>query len=367
MALPRLTWIQGDIFYTGEDDFSATITPSKVLDTLKNAINTSTYWSVTKEDTGILELSPKSGIISDSERGIDLGFRMLLVAGPTLNSAWSGAGLSEDDKNSRTFTSGINVSDRLSFGIAPNGGTFLTDNLADLNPYGSAKWSKWYSNVDIDNTMMLYLIESEEILAIVYRAGSAVGSTAYDGTDRNRWKMMIVGAIFEPASGSNNSEVDGRIYGAISDSNIPLIFWRDTHIQSAQFFDERDGPDFPTVPAGIFRPRTNFYDAVNEYFHDVGITNSTSFRPRGDDQCLVMIPQFYRSYISPSSGDGVFGEEDQPIPYYVGQLRQMFIGPRAYNRDIYLDSDGNEAVIFFNSEGGSGGNYKNGHSLVFCN
>ena len=284
MALPTLTQVLGGVTSTG----SVTPTDQEVLDALSTALAAATYWEEKSSGTGYVEFGPKSGSAISSFRGLLVG-----------NDSAPTNRLAPD-----TATNGTGCW----IGIAPDGGTF-SGTWDSSNPYTSARWSGYWQVGKQGVTENLWLIESDETLAIVFRD---------DSTD-SLW-TCIVGAIIEaPDTGSGDNGSDERVYGMITGGWYP---------NSITFHTATNGLLDHTEPnnrghMGIFTPAVGGgFIKINRFYGNT--TSSTTRLNVSYASTLVNLPMFYITSASPY--------------FHVGKLRQIYFTQEYIDRTTVVDS-----------------------------
>lgn len=345
MALPILTWNQGSkiLLPERESTLLGDPDPNNIIVAISSAISTSQFWRVDSSDSEYVELVPKNGALSDAEKGMDNGMRIIIQSS---SSAPSPGSMKSPDTG---LSGGIHV------GIAPDGGVFdAIGGWDQSNPFGSKRWSKYWVVADSSVIESLYFVESQEILAMFLVDESNLESESNAG--HGRFWGFIAGAMFEPPDDASG-ESDGRIYGlatnGTADSGITFKMWDGTvtSFLMSRSTSEIIADKYPHV--GVFRPDSpTTFDFVTRLTSSMVYVDDIRFESYGET--MVYIPVYYRSQgLTPN--------------YYVGKLRQMGAGPLEWNRTIILDGSGEEQAIIFAPNNDRQFNKTRGQSLVFSN
>lgn len=272
MTLPTLTWVQGAKFSTG----SATPTQQQVIDAIDAALAAATYWEKKTEGSNYIEIGPKSG-------SAIANFRAIVSNNPT-------TGYASPD----TTATGV------WFGINPSGGTLSS--YTSATPYGGGVRFSGYWRCEADAiTENVYLIESDEILAIVFMDDSA-----------EVFHICCFGALFVPADGDTiGAESNGRIYGMFTSGSTAIAsgFWGTTTGLM------RHGTSATQAHVGCFQPDSpSTWHSIDCHLTTGDLTTVTS---RGGYKRLL--PLYYTRTSSPT--------------YEVGRLRQIYAFEDTYIRN----------------------------------
>jgi len=276
-GIPTLTWSQTEKTSTGY----AAPTDQQVIQALNTASANLTLWEKTAVD--------------------DQGWNFIEFQSPTVDG--------HKMKVLVTVNPGDNgycvvdtASDSIWIGLAPDSGTLGQWNTA--TPYGAARWSKYTKCCNTAKAENVYFVESSESLGIMFEDSSVDSNYGF-----------IAGAIFEPMGGS--AEADGRIYGILTSGSRAMskTFWNST-----QEFMSAGGSNYPHVFA--FRPNSpTVLDAVNKMNGTIDVNTWTlsGFRD-ADAQKQIGFSPYYCTNQNPR--------------YFVGRLRQVYMGPRTANRTV---------------------------------
>ena len=283
MALPILTWNQTTPVSTG----SLTPTDQQVVDAANTAITASTYWRILSSAAGYIEIAPKVG-------SAIANFRAILATNP-------GAGTSlTPDTIGAAIWIGI-APPRVSDGAAPTLGTWNTS-----TPYGADRWAGYWRTATTALVENVYLIESDEILAIIFTDDSATVVYA-----------CVIGAIFIPPNlNANSAESDGRIYGIITSGSGGLggSLWGG----STNFMGHDSAANGPHI--GIFKPTAPAtFQSIARCSTTINTTKYT-----GLDNSLNHLPLYY--------------QQTGGAQYYIGKLRQIYVTQDFSNRTVLTNS-----------------------------
>lgn len=212
MALPTLTWnLVGPVAITSGTVIPGGITGEKMkpyyMYTLKNLINSSSYWLVDVQDntgsmTEALVLKPITSSATPNMRVIVTG---------NLSGVLGGSPVSTVMQDRAAGTPEACAVPGLMVGFTPDNSantTWVTGSWNSDKPWGSnVRWSKyWFAGFPSEPLAQMYLIESSEALFIGLKGRR--GSTHHYGA--------IVGAFIQSAdSGSGEKNVGnvGRVFG----------------------------------------------------------------------------------------------------------------------------------------------------------
>jgi len=272
---------------------------NELYDTLNGNM---TGWDVGREQPGgtteAVYFTPKAGTQAESD-----GLRVIL-AGADSGSPTPPLGLNES-----AWTTG-----RLYIGLAYNGGAFNSagNGWHDSAPFTSGQFSGYFAVADdAQNSVSTFeLAESAESIHLQVTDGSAVEGGG------------IAGALIdaESTAASNSINADGRVFAVMTtyytqppdyhEFGVSVSAW--THgsgSASKAVFLETDGVTWDSLFVG---PR---------------ISSSNIPDPRQISSRPWMLPIYV-------------WEQDSPY-HILGRLREIYLGPRAINRDQLYDDAGN--------------------------
>lgn len=303
MVLPSLSWKQSAFFSTG----STSPTNQQVVDCIDTIMSSSTYWETKSKSTDYIEVGPKAGSAIPN-------FRAIISGDPGASAVQS----------PDTSAAGIWV------GIAPNGGTLGTWNSA--TPYGANRFSKYWKACANAVTETIYIVESSEVLAVVFK----------DDSVANKYFCTIFGAILTPPD-AGSAEQDGRIYGIITSGSSNIITEFLNNDSEFTGHTNANGGDH----IGIFNPiSTSIWETIERATSTFLVDNGSSRVSLGGS--YVTFPIFYHC--------------DSGTDYFAGMLRQIRVGGMLSNRQILQDGQGGQKGVVFSPTDNPSSN----DSIVFC-
>ncbi len=274
MSLPILTWTQTGYTATG---YTAP-TDAQVIQAMNTASSSLTKWrkiSVDSTSWNWIEFGGPIGSALESARvvfAVAPGASAVLAPDTTANAIW--------------------------MGYAPDGGTFGTWNSATV--YGAARWTKYWKCANTAVVESLYFVESDEVLAAIFRDDSA-----------DAFFAGIAGATVNPGAGdveAGTSRVNGMFVSGTT--VISSTLWG----SATQFMGH--GLSNGNCHAGIFRPSSpTTFEAVQRPWGGTTGTNESLTFNSGLETAL---PVFLTTSQSPR--------------YFVGQARQMLLSTDRQNR-----------------------------------